>query len=178
MKVYAPNCEYSPNIKNTDLSNSKNYALNLKARIVNVSGLKENIFDNSENGVMVSASQIARIRELDLSDSGIPGTQVFVYDTEQVNVRNSKFGNSYEGVHIYDAKTVIVRDVEVVNSYVGLKVATEKVSTNFSGRKISSSGNESAGVLLTSFSSNKFSSIDLFESKNDVQDVAAILNQN
>jgi nitrous oxidase accessory protein NosD len=178
IKVYSPNCEYSPNIKNTDLSNSKAYALNLKAKKVNLSGLKDNNFDNSENGIMLSASEIARVRDLDLSESGIPGTQVFVYDTAKVKVKDSKFGNSYEGVHIYDAQEVIIRNIEVVNSYVGLKVATERVSTQFSGRKISSEGNESAGVLLTSFSENKFSLIDLEESKNSILDGAAILNQN
>ena len=64
-----------------------------------------------------------------------------------------------------------------MNSYVGLKVANERVASSFKGRRISSQGNESAGVLITSFSDIKFSQIDFEESRNDIQDLAAILNQ-
>lgn len=178
IKVFSPNCDYTPNIKNTDLSFSKNYALNIIAKRVRVSGFKSNVFDGSTNGVFLSGSEIVAIVDLDLADAQIDGTQAFIYNSGRVNIRRSSFGNNYsEGLHIYDAADVRITDVDVRNSGVGIKVATEKVATNFVGRRISSTGNSTAGVILTSFEDVKFSNITFKERQNNIEDVVNIANQ-
>ncbi|MAF77056.1 MAG: hypothetical protein CME63_05110 [Halobacteriovoraceae bacterium] len=178
IKVFSPNCEYAPNIKDTDLSFSKEYALNIKARKVRITGLKSNIFDGSKRGLLLSGSEIVAIKDLELADSAIEGTQAFIYDSGKVNIRRSQFGNNLsEGIHIYDAAQVRITNVEVANSDVGIKVATEKVATDFKGRSISSAGNTTAGVILTSYGDIKFSEINFKERRNDIQDTVNIANQ-
>jgi len=177
VRISSPLCSFAPNILDSDFSFSKSYALNITANKIRINGLKSNTFDNSSNGLLLSGSEKVVVKNLDLSESGIDGTQVFSYSSGLVRIKDSKFGNnSYEGIHIYDAQKVVIRRVEAHNSGVGIKVVNENVATEFLGRKIASSGNETAGLLIDSSTSVKFSSITFDESVNNVVE-AYILNQ-
>ena len=94
-----------------------------------------------------------------------------------MKIKDSSFGNnSGEGIHLYDIENVIMRRVSVINSGIGIKVANDRVETNFLGRKIATDEND-IGVILTSSNDLKFSLIDLPEELNTIEDLLILDNQ-
>ena len=105
-------------------------------------------------------------------------TVVFALESKLVKILDSSFGNNErEGVHLYDIENVIIRRVTADNSGVGIKIANDRVETSFKGRFITTSGNYTAGLLLTSSNDKKFSLISLPEHKNNISDYLSIQNQ-
>ncbi len=178
VRVNSPNCDYTPRFVNSNFSNSKEYALYLTAKKIRINGLLDNDFTGSSNGLLLQSFEKTVIVNLDLSNSDIQGTQVFAYESPLVKIKDSQFGNNAgEGVHLYDINKVIMRRVSSINSGVGIKIANDRVGTEFKGRKITTNGNDIAGLILSSSNDIKFSSIDLPEESNSILDFLLIDNQ-
>ncbi len=175
-KVYSPNCEKFPLIKETNLSNSADRALYIEANRVRITGNHNNNFSNSANGMSLKGTDKVVLKELDLANSSIDGTQAFIYDSGVVKLRDSKFGNSAgTAVDMYEVDEVIVNRSEFVASGVGLKVASDSVSTSLTVKNSDSSSNITAGVLAVSYGAVKFANIDTTE--NNSLDYVSIQNQ-
>ena len=159
---------------NSDFSNSGNSALSISTKKIRLLGKHNNDFSNSTHGFSLKATETIVIRDLDLSDSQVGGTQIYIYDTKSVRILDSVLGNSQEGIHIYDASNVDIRRTEVGNTDIGIKVANEKRATDLLIKKTTTSGN-SIGVLVTSFDSVTFNSIDIDKQNNF--DFISIQNQ-
>ena len=173
-RVNAPSCDYTPRFVNSDFSNSGNSALSISTKKIRLLGKHNNDFSNSTHGFSLKATETIVIRDLDLSDSQVGGTQIYIYDTESVRILDSVLGNSQEGIHIYDTSNVDIRRTEVGNTDIGIKVANDKRATDLLIKKTTTSGN-SIGVLVTSFDSVTFSSIDVDKQNNF--DFISIQNQ-
>lgn len=173
-RVYAPNCEYNSRFINSDFSDSKITALNVQAKIVRILGKHNSNFDGSAHGFNLKGLEKVVIKDLDLSDSQIDGTQIFVHESDKVKIIDTVLGNANVGVHIYNSDTVIINRTEVVDSNIAVKVATDNKATNLVVKNSETAGNN-LGVLVTSYGSTKFSNIDL--SKRNIFDYVSVQNQ-
>jgi len=173
-KVFAPNCSYNSRFINSDFSNSGSTALVVSAKIVRILGKHNSVFDGSTNGFSLKGTEKVVVKDMDLSDSQISGTQIFVQSSKKVRVVDTILGNSDEGLHVYDSEEVIVNRSEVINANIGIKVANDRVPTSLD-LKNSETGGNNIGLLVTSFGTTTFSNIAI--DNNNVLDFYSIQNQ-
>lgn len=173
-RVNAPSCDYTPKFINSDFSNSQITALKLSAKIVRILGKHNSVFDGSAHGFDLKGVEKVVIRDIDLSNSQIAGTQIFVYSTEFVKIKNTIVGNAQEGIHIYDANEVKIVNTEAINAGVGIKVANDQAATVLEIKGSETAGNN-IGALVTSYGSVPFTAIAVDE--NNVFDYISVQNQ-
>ncbi len=173
-RVNAPSCDYSPRFINSDFSYSKQVALSLSAKKIRILEKHNSIFDGSANGFNLKATEKVVIKDMDLSNAQIDGTQVFIYDTKLVRIVDSTLGNAAEGIHVYDAEEVIIKRSTILSAGVGIKIANDRKATKLLMRHTETEANN-IGALVTSYGSTKFSEINIDDS--NLFDYISVQNQ-
>lgn len=156
-KVNAPNCDYTPRFVNNDFSNSKNYALNIISKKIRIAEKQNNSFFQSQNGLLLSASEKITLAGLDLSDDQIAGTSIFVYSSNIVRLKNLVLANSTESIHIYDAADIKLRNVSADASDIALRVTNESQDTNL--KIVGSNLVSDIALIANSFGSATFNEV-------------------
>lgn len=160
VRVNAPNCDYVPRFVNNDFSNSQIYALNLSSKKIRLIEKQNNNFSGSANGLLLNASELIRIKDLDMTNTGIAGSLIYAFQSAKLVVNGAKLSGAYEGIHAYDVADVKIKRVVASDMQVGVKVVNESVDTNLVVRR-TTTNNNNIGLLIEEFAGAQMNSVQL-----------------
>jgi len=149
----------NPTITGNNFSNTGGYAVAIDALNASFSGSQNNIYTGSRDVLYLSNGNFT-VSNLDLSQSGALGPQIFSDSAKSLNVSNVNLTYTATGqqsqertaLHLYRVGSVNISNLTVTNSDVALKATTEMgTSTNVSVTGSTLTNASTAAIMLQSW---------------------------
>jgi parallel beta-helix repeat protein len=155
----------NPVFSQNDFSNSGSYALYLQAQNLELD--TANTFTGSANGIYIQGGSF-NIHDLDLSNSGVLGTEIYAVQASSVTLTNMNLSTnlasngSRMGFNSYRVAAFNFTNVNTTNQDTGIEFATDSgIVPTGSVTNSTFSNNSFAGIYFVSFDSTTLGPITL-----------------